>query len=105
MRSSWFDWNPFRGLAFKLQKNANETCDTCGPVVSHINNLSMWLFFYLFIFFFFVGDGQYTLHDIWLKSVQGFSRDVQTMWTDNAYDSIGSVVGQDKKNLKHFYIL
>jgi hypothetical protein len=67
------------------QKNTHNARDTGGPVVSYIDNLSMWLFS--------VGDG-HTSHEIWLKSVQGFSHYEQTTWTDYTSDSSGPVVSQ-----------
>jgi hypothetical protein len=55
----------------------SSTRDTSGPVVSHIENLSIWWFS--------VGD-EHTSYKIWSKSVLGLSRNVQTMRTDNARD-------------------
>jgi hypothetical protein len=50
------------------QKNLNNTCDIGGPVVSHIDNLSMWLFS--------VGEGHMKFSRNLFTEV--FSRYVQT---------------------------
>jgi hypothetical protein len=60
------------------QKKTNSDSDNDGPVVSHIDNLNMWLIS--------VGDG-HTSNEIWLKSIQGFSLYEQTIKTDNKRDS------------------
>jgi hypothetical protein len=49
----------FSGLVARLKRTQNDTSDTGGPVVSHINNLSMGLF----------SIGGHTSHEIWLKNV------------------------------------
>jgi hypothetical protein len=55
-----FGQNLFSGLAAMLKITQTMLVKTGGPVVSHIDNLSMWLFS--------VGDG-HASHEIWVKFV------------------------------------
>jgi hypothetical protein len=76
-----------------MQKNyANDARDTGRPVVSHIDNLSIWLFS--------VGDVDMS-QEIWSKYVQEFNCYIQTTQTDNRGDSSRPVVSQLKNKSKY----
>jgi hypothetical protein len=82
-------------LSCYVQKNANDACDTGRPVVSHIDNLSIWLFS--------VGNvALYMSHEIWSKYVW---IQLVTTRTDKRGDSGGPVVSQLKSINKHVCIL